>query len=58
MIRFVLVNGQVALDEGEMTGARGGRTLRRKADGTVGALGQHVAPRVELKGRLTNGHGK
>jgi len=41
-IRFVLVNGRVALDEGEMTGARGGRTLRRRQDGTVGTIGQQV----------------
>ncbi|KAK5991547.1 D-aminoacylase-like protein [Cladobotryum mycophilum] len=36
-IRFVLVNGQVALDEGKMTGARGGKTLRRDKDGKVKA---------------------
>ena len=41
-IRFVLVNGRVALDEGEMTGARGGRTLRRRQDGTVGTIGEQV----------------
>ncbi|KAL5086185.1 hypothetical protein Trisim1_009515 [Trichoderma cf. simile WF8] len=36
-IRYVLVNGQVALDEGKMTGARGGKTLRRWKDGKVKA---------------------
>lgn len=36
-IRYVLVNGQVALDEGKMTGARGGKTLRRGSDGKVKA---------------------
>lgn len=35
-IRFVLVNGQVAVDEGKMTGVRGGKTLRR-VNGRVGA---------------------
>ena len=39
-IRFVLVNGEVALDEGAMTGVRAGRTLRRRKDGRVGALGE------------------
>lgn len=34
-IRFVLVNGEVALDEGKMTGVRGGKTLRRLKDGKV-----------------------
>ncbi|TQV99020.1 D-aminoacylase [Cordyceps javanica] len=34
-IRFVLVNGVVAVDEGKLTGARGGRVLRRKKDGSV-----------------------
>lgn len=29
-VRFVLVNGVVALEEGKMTGARAGRTLRRR----------------------------
>jgi len=51
-IRFVLVNGQVALDEGEMTGARGGKTLRRQADGRVGSIGQEV----HLEARLVSGH--
>lgn len=33
-IRMVMVNGEVALDEGKPTGARGGRTIRlRKASG-------------------------
>ncbi|HJS89237.1 MAG TPA: D-aminoacylase [Steroidobacteraceae bacterium] len=34
-IRYVLVNGQVALDEGQRTGTRAGRILRRCAAGTV-----------------------
>lgn len=38
-IRFVLVNGKVAIDEGKMTGERGGRTLRRCRDGRVLATG-------------------
>jgi N-acyl-D-aspartate/D-glutamate deacylase len=38
-VRFVLVNGHVALDEGKMTGTRAGRTLRRRADGEVTAGG-------------------
>jgi len=46
-IRFVLVNGQVALDEGEMTGVRGGRTLRRQADGTVGTIGQQLSGQIK-----------
>lgn len=43
------MNGHVALDEGEMTGARGGRTLRRQVDGSVcsssvgaGSMGNHL----------------
>lgn len=36
-IRFVLVNGEVAVDEGECTGVRGGKTIRRGKDGKVGA---------------------
>lgn len=39
-IEFVLVNGVVAVDGGHPTGARGGRTLRRKADGSVTAGGK------------------
>lgn len=39
-IRFVLVNGSVALDEGNTTGSRAGHTLRRLGDGTVGARKQ------------------
>jgi len=35
-IRFVLVNGEVAVDEGKMTGARGGKVLRRKEGKVVG----------------------
>jgi N-acyl-D-amino-acid deacylase len=34
-IRFVLVNGEVAMDEGQLTGMRAGRTLRRSKDGKV-----------------------
>lgn len=34
-IRFVLVNGQLAMDEGVLTGSRAGRTLRRRSDGSV-----------------------
>lgn len=37
-VRFVLVNGQVALDNGQPTGVRGGQTLRRVADGTVQSM--------------------
>lgn len=36
-IRFVLVNGEVAVDESECTGVRGGKTIRRGKDGKVGA---------------------
>lgn len=36
-IRFVLVNGQVALDEGKVVGVRNGRVLRRGLDGKVAA---------------------
>ncbi|KAL7418493.1 hypothetical protein Q5752_006951 [Cryptotrichosporon argae] len=39
-IRFVLVNGQVALDEGRLTGVRAGRTQRRRADGQVTDYGE------------------
>ncbi|KAH8892714.1 Metallo-dependent hydrolase [Thozetella sp. PMI_491] len=40
-IRFVLVNGMIALDEGKMTGIRAGKTLRRLKDGrVVGGKGQ------------------
>ena len=39
-IRFVLVNGQVALDEGKMVGVRAGRTLRRRKDGKVTTAGE------------------
>jgi N-acyl-D-amino-acid deacylase len=34
-VRFVLVNGQIAVNEGQTTGARAGRTLRRRGDGSV-----------------------
>jgi N-acyl-D-aspartate/D-glutamate deacylase len=34
-VRFVLVNGEVALDEGALTGARGGHVLRRAKDGSI-----------------------
>lgn len=34
-IRFVLVNGVLAMDEGNLTGSRGGQVLRRGLDGTV-----------------------
>lgn len=34
-VRFVLVNGEVALDEGRPTGVRGGKTLRRNKHGIV-----------------------
>lgn len=34
-IRWVLVNGKVAMEEGTLTGARGGMTLRRGIDGKV-----------------------
>lgn len=34
-VRFVLVNGQVALDEGKMAGTRAGKILRRKGAGKV-----------------------
>ncbi|KAM0542876.1 hypothetical protein ACHAPJ_012599 [Fusarium lateritium] len=34
-IRFVVVNGQIALDEGKMTGVRAGTTLRRSGTGRV-----------------------
>jgi N-acyl-D-aspartate/D-glutamate deacylase len=53
-IRFVLVNGQIALDEGEMTGARGGRTLRRRSDGSVGSTGEDI----QIKAKPMNGHCK
>lgn len=38
-IRFVLVNGVIALDETVMTGSRAGRTLRRRSDGKVTTCG-------------------
>ena len=34
-IRFVLVNGEMAMDEGKLSGIRAGRTLRRTKDGKV-----------------------
>ncbi|KAG8407016.1 hypothetical protein J3458_020513 [Metarhizium acridum] len=34
-VRYVLVNGVVALDEGELRGVRAGKTLRRRGDGSV-----------------------
>lgn len=34
-IRYVLVNGQIAVDEGKVLGIRAGKTLRRRPDGTV-----------------------
>ncbi|KAK3181701.1 hypothetical protein K4F52_007079 [Lecanicillium sp. MT-2017a] len=38
-IRFVLVNGEVAVDEGKLTGARGGKVLRRAKDGSITSNG-------------------
>jgi len=38
-IRFVVVNGIIALDEGVMTNARAGKTLRRRHDGKVTMCG-------------------
>lgn len=35
-ISYVLVNGEIAVDQGKMTGARGGKIIRRRADGSVG----------------------
>ena len=37
-IRWVLVNGHVAMEDGKLTGTRGGRTLRRRNDGKVGEM--------------------
>lgn len=37
-IRFVLVNGEVAMDEGDCLGIRAGKTLRRRGDGSVGLV--------------------
>lgn len=54
-IRFVLVNGQIALDEGEMTGARGGRTLRRRKDGTVASIGQSTGHEHQNGSKPLNG---
>lgn len=34
-IRFVMVNGHFAMDEGRLTGSRHGKTLRRRSDGSV-----------------------
>lgn len=34
-VRFVLVNGEVAVDETRLTGMRGGKVLRRREDGMV-----------------------
>ena len=34
-IRFVVVNGRVALEEGKMVGVRAGRVLRRQTTGVV-----------------------
>ncbi|AFR97239.1 D-aminoacylase [Cryptococcus neoformans C23] len=34
-VRFVLVNGEVAVDETRLTGTRGGKVLRRREDGKV-----------------------
>lgn len=34
-IKFVLVNGEVAVDDGVLTGARAGHVLRRQKDGKV-----------------------
>lgn len=34
-IRFVLVNGEVAVDETRLTGMRGGKVLRRREGGKV-----------------------
>jgi N-acyl-D-aspartate/D-glutamate deacylase len=39
-IRFVLVNGEIAMDEGMLTGMRAGRALRRRKDGNVAANGE------------------
>ena len=40
-IRCVLVNGVLAMDEGELTGARGGAVLRRQRDGKVSGRPKH-----------------
>jgi N-acyl-D-amino-acid deacylase len=35
---FVFVNGKIAVDEGKLTGARGGETLRHPATARVSAI--------------------
>ena len=63
-IRWVLVNGQIAMQEGKLTGVRGGRTVRRRANGSVGtSLEKGVHPGVKANGHVngtkeisTNGH--
>lgn len=52
-IRFVLVNGEVAVDEGVCTGVRGGRTLRRGRDGKVGTIGSiEKREKIDLVGLI------
>jgi N-acyl-D-aspartate/D-glutamate deacylase len=46
-IRFVLVNGEVAMDEGQLTGMRAGRTLRRSKDGNVTTVTAGAATRSQ-----------
>jgi len=38
-IQYVLINGQVALEDGKCTGVRAGFTLRRRKDGRVTPMG-------------------
>ena len=64
-IRWVVVNGHIALQEGKLTGLRGGRTVRRRADGTVGTSlergvenGIKTNDHVNGQEKMLNGHGE
>jgi N-acyl-D-amino-acid deacylase len=47
-IRFVLVNGEVAMDEGQLTGMRAGRTLRRSGGDDIADVERHGQSGIDV----------
>ena len=57
-VRWVLVNGKVAVEEGKLTGARAGVTLRRGKDGKVRGRGESMGTNGVNGACGVNGQGK